>query len=55
MRFACDHDLEIARRGEGHKVAGTAVCDDGIVIDLGDAGCVGRSRRGAGDGLLAVS
>ena len=34
VRFAPDHDLEIAIRGGGHNVAGTAVCDDGIVIDL---------------------
>jgi FAD/FMN-containing dehydrogenase len=34
LRFARDHDLEIAIRGGGHNVAGTAVCDDGIVIDL---------------------
>ncbi len=34
MRFARDHDLEIAIRGGGHGVAGTAICDDGIVIDL---------------------
>ena len=34
MRFARDHDLEIAVRGGGHNVGGTAVCDDGIVIDL---------------------
>jgi len=32
--FARAHDLEIAVRGGGHNVAGTAVCDDGIVIDL---------------------
>jgi FAD/FMN-containing dehydrogenase len=32
--FARDHDLEIAIRGGGHNVAGTAVCEDGIVIDL---------------------
>jgi hypothetical protein len=34
MRFARDHGLPIAIRGGGHNVAGTAVCDDGIVIDL---------------------
>jgi FAD/FMN-containing dehydrogenase len=34
VRFARDHDLTIAVRGGGHNVAGTAVCDDGIVIDL---------------------
>jgi FAD/FMN-containing dehydrogenase len=34
VRVARDHDLEIAIRGGGHNVAGTAVCDDGIVIDL---------------------
>ena len=32
--FARDGDLEMAVRGGGHNVAGTAVCDDGIVIDL---------------------
>jgi FAD/FMN-containing dehydrogenase len=34
VRFARDCDLEIAVRGGGHNVAGTAVCEDGIVIDL---------------------
>src|SRR5687768_7985480 len=34
VRFARDNDLEIAVRGGGHNVAGTAVCDDGIVVDL---------------------
>ena len=34
VRFAREQDLEIAIRGGGHNVAGTAVCDDGIVIDL---------------------
>ncbi|PBC01105.1 FAD-binding oxidoreductase [Mesorhizobium sp. WSM3860] len=34
VRFARDNDLEIAIRGGGHNVAGTAVCGDGIVIDL---------------------
>jgi FAD/FMN-containing dehydrogenase len=34
VRYARNHDVEIAIRGGGHNVAGTAVCDDGIVIDL---------------------
>jgi FAD/FMN-containing dehydrogenase len=34
VRLARDRDLEIAVRGGGHNVAGTALCDDGIVIDL---------------------
>jgi hypothetical protein len=34
VRFAREHDLEIAIRGGGHNVAGAAVCDDGMVIDL---------------------
>ena len=34
VRFARDCALEIAVRGGGHNVAGTAVCDGGMVIDL---------------------
>jgi FAD/FMN-containing dehydrogenase len=34
VRFGRDRDLAIAVRGGGHNVAGTAVCDDGIVVDL---------------------
>ncbi|HEX6391611.1 MAG TPA: FAD-binding oxidoreductase, partial [Solirubrobacteraceae bacterium] len=34
IRFAIQHDLPLAVRGGGHNVAGTAVVDDGVVIDL---------------------
>src|SRR6516225_861886 len=34
VRFARDHGLAVAIRSGGHNVAGYAVCDEGIVIDL---------------------
>ena len=34
VRFATEHGLPVAVRGGGHNVAGTAVVDDGLVIDL---------------------
>ena len=46
VRFARDHDLEIAIRGGGHNVAGTAVCDGGIVIDLSAMRAVRVDRAG---------
>lgn len=34
VRFARDNDLIIAVRGGGHNIAGNAVCDGGLQIDL---------------------
>ncbi|MEZ4863690.1 MAG: FAD-dependent oxidoreductase [Caldilineaceae bacterium] len=34
VNFARDHALPVAVRGGGHNVAGLAVCDDGVMIDL---------------------
>jgi FAD/FMN-containing dehydrogenase len=34
LQFAQDRGLPVAIRGGGHNVAGSAVCNDGIVIDL---------------------
>lgn len=34
LRFARERDLPVSVRGGGHGVAGHAVCDDGVMIDL---------------------
>ncbi|MGE0719272.1 MAG: FAD-binding oxidoreductase [Alphaproteobacteria bacterium] len=34
LRFARDHAMSVSVRGGGHNVAGSAVCDDGLMIDL---------------------
>ena len=34
VNFARNNDLEISVKGGGHNSAGTAVCDDGLMIDL---------------------
>ncbi|RDK03061.1 FAD-binding oxidoreductase [Paraburkholderia lacunae] len=34
VAFARDNDLPLAVRGGGHNIAGSALCEDGLVIDL---------------------
>jgi FAD/FMN-containing dehydrogenase len=34
VNFAREHGLVVAVRGGGHNIAGKAVCDDGLMIDL---------------------
>ncbi|WP_299396173.1 FAD-binding oxidoreductase [Pelagibius sp.] len=34
VTFAGDHGLPLAVRGGGHNIGGSALCDDGLVIDL---------------------
>ena len=34
ISFARENGLEISIRGGGHNIAGNALCDDGVMIDL---------------------
>ena len=34
IKFARDNGLELSIRGAGHNIAGNAVCNDGVMIDL---------------------
>ena len=34
LQFARDHGLEVSIRGGGHNIAGNAVCEGGLMIDL---------------------
>lgn len=36
VKFARKNDIEISVRGGGHNVAGSALCEDGFVIDLSE-------------------
>ena len=54
IRFARKHDLALAVRGGGHNIAGNAVCDGGLLVDLSPMRSVwvdamsGRARVGPG-------
>lgn len=57
VRFARDHDMTLAVRGGGHNIAGNAVCDGGLVIDLSPMKSVqvdaaGRMAQVAGGATL---
>src|SRR5688572_7124012 len=60
LRFARDRGLEISVRGGGHAVAGHALCDGGVLIDLSPMTSVrvdpesrkARPRARAGGGAL---
>lgn len=54
VRFARNHNLEVAVRGGGHNVAGTAVCDDGLLIDLSTMRSVLVDPAGTQPGCRAV-
>lgn len=58
VTFAREHGLEMSVRGGAHNSAGTAVCDDGLMIDLSSLNEVSvdpdaRRARVGGGALLA--
>jgi FAD/FMN-containing dehydrogenase len=58
VNFAREHGLEVSIRGGAHNTAGTAACDDGLMIDLSAMNAVTvdpeqRRATAAGGALLA--
>ena len=58
VRFAREHGLLLAVRGGGHNIAGNAVCEDGLMIDLSSMKAVrvdaaARTARVEGGATLA--
>lgn len=45
IRFARAHNLLVSVRGGGHNVSGSAICDDGLTIDLSAMRSVRVDRR----------
>ena len=45
LGFARDQDLLVSVRGGGHNVSGSALCDGGLTIDLGEMRAVRVDRR----------
>jgi FAD/FMN-containing dehydrogenase len=56
IAFAREHDLALSLRGGGHNVAGHAVCDGGVMLDLSQMRSLQvdpeRRTAHAGPGLL---
>ena len=57
LRFAREHELQVAVRGGGHSLPGLSTCDDGMVIDLSrmrgvDVDAERRIARSNGGALL---
>jgi FAD/FMN-containing dehydrogenase len=58
VNFARTHGLPLAVRGGGHNIAGNAICDDGLVIDLTGMRSVhvdAQARRARVDGGALLS
>jgi len=58
VRFAREHDLVLAVRGGGHNIAGNALCDGGVMLDLSPMKAIevnpsARTARVGGGATLA--